>query len=85
MAFQFRCPNGCLLEAEDHDVGQIINCPACATKMAIPPNPAGNQLGLFPENGRDGVEVERVQNRLDDLPDTPRAGVVGAGGVSGGL
>lgn len=41
MAFQFRCPNGCLLEAEDHDVGQIINCPACATKMAIPPNPAG--------------------------------------------
>ncbi len=41
MTFQFRCPSGHLLEAEDHDVGQVVNCPVCATAMAIPPNPAG--------------------------------------------
>ena len=41
MTFQFRCPNGHLLEAEDHDIGQVVHCPVCATAMAIPPNPAG--------------------------------------------
>ncbi len=40
MTFQFRCPNGHLLEAEDHDIGQVVHCPVCATAMTIPPNPA---------------------------------------------
>ncbi len=46
MPFQFRCPNGHLLEAEDHDVGQIVNCPVCVTAMAIPPNPAGPPVAM---------------------------------------
>ena len=41
MSFHFRCPSGHLLQAEDQDVGQIVNCPVCGTAMAIPSNPAG--------------------------------------------
>jgi len=41
MSFHFRCPSGHLLQAEDQDVGQIVNCPVCGTAMAIPANPAG--------------------------------------------
>ena len=46
MSFHFRCPNGHLLQAEDQDVGQIVNCPVCATAMAIPPNPAGPPVAM---------------------------------------
>ena len=46
MSFQFLCPNGHLLQAEDQDVGQIVNCPVCATAMAIPPNPAGPPIAM---------------------------------------
>ncbi len=46
MSFHFRCPSGHLLQAEDHDVGQIVNCPVCATAMAIPPNPAGSPVAM---------------------------------------
>ena len=46
MSFQFLCPNGHLLQAEDQDVGQIVNCPVCATAMAIPSNPAGPPVAM---------------------------------------
>ena len=46
MSFHFRCPNGHLLQAEDQDVGQVVNCPVCATAMAIPPNPAGPPVAM---------------------------------------
>ena len=46
MSFHFRCPSGHLLQAEDHDVGQIVNCPVCATAMAIPPNPMGPPMAM---------------------------------------
>ena len=70
MTFQFRCPNGHLLEAEDHDIGQVVHCPVCATAMAIPPNPAGPPMAapvspayVAPEAVYD--EPEEVEAFLD--------------------
>jgi len=39
MPFQFRCPQGHLLEGENEDVGQIVNCPVCGTPLTIPSAP----------------------------------------------
>jgi len=36
MPFQFRCPQGHLLEGENEDVGQIVNCPICGVALTIP-------------------------------------------------
>ena len=46
MSFHFRCPNGQLLQAENQDIGQVVNCPVCGTAMAIPPNPAGPPVAM---------------------------------------
>ena len=39
MPFQFRCPQGHLLEGENEDVGQIVNCPICGVALTIPSAP----------------------------------------------
>jgi len=39
MPFQFRCPQGHLLEGENEDVGQIVNCPICGVALSIPSVP----------------------------------------------
>ena len=39
MPFQFRCPQGHLLEGENEDVGQIVNCPICGVALTIPNAP----------------------------------------------
>jgi len=36
MPFQFRCPQGHLLEGENEDVGQVVNCPICGVALTIP-------------------------------------------------
>ena len=46
MSFNFRCPKGHLLQAEDQDVGQVVNCPVCGVAMAIPPNPTGPPVAM---------------------------------------
>ena len=40
MAFQFQCPQGHLLEAEEMDGGKTCQCPYCGLTLAIP-MPAG--------------------------------------------
>jgi len=37
MPFQFRCPQGHLLEGENEDIGQIVNCPICGVTTPIQP------------------------------------------------
>jgi hypothetical protein len=39
MPFQFRCPQGHLLEGENEDVGQVVNCPICEVALTIPSVP----------------------------------------------
>ena len=39
MPFQFRCPQGHLLEGEEEDVGQVVNCPICGVALTIPSVP----------------------------------------------
>jgi hypothetical protein len=39
MPFQFRCPQGHLLEGENEDVGQVVNCPICGVALTIPSAP----------------------------------------------
>ena len=39
MPFQFRCPQGHLLEGENEDVGQVVNCPICGVALTIPGAP----------------------------------------------
>ena len=39
MPFQFRCPQGHLLEGEYEDVGQVVNCPICGVALTIPNAP----------------------------------------------
>ena len=39
MSFQFRCPQGHLLEGENEDIGQVVNCPVCGTPLTIPAAP----------------------------------------------
>ncbi|MBT4693972.1 MAG: hypothetical protein HOB73_11565 [Planctomycetaceae bacterium] len=39
MPFQFRCPQGHLLEGENEDVGQDVNCPICGVRLTIPSAP----------------------------------------------
>ena len=41
MVFQFQCPQGHLLEAEEVDGGKTFQCPYCGLTLAIP-MPAGN-------------------------------------------
>lgn len=42
MAFQFQCPDGHLLEAEDADAGKTCQCPYCGVTIEIPhPGHAG--------------------------------------------
>ena len=36
MAFQFQCPQGHLLEAEEVDAGKTCQCPYCGLTLAIP-------------------------------------------------
>jgi hypothetical protein len=36
MPFQFRCPQGHLLEGLNEDVGQTVNCPICGVALTIP-------------------------------------------------
>jgi len=42
MAFQFLCPSGHLLQAEESQVGQQCQCPECSVQMFIP-SPVGAQ------------------------------------------
>ena len=39
MSFQFRCPQGHLLEGETEDVGQVVHCPVCGVPLTIPAAP----------------------------------------------
>ena len=39
MAFQFQCPNGHLLEAEESQAGDQCNCPHCSVLFIIPASP----------------------------------------------
>jgi hypothetical protein len=39
MPFQFRCPQGHLLEGENEDVGQVVHCPICGVALTIPSAP----------------------------------------------
>ena len=36
MPFQFRCPQGHLLEGENEAVGQVVDCPICGVALTIP-------------------------------------------------
>ena len=49
MPFEFLCPNGHLLQAEESAVGQQCECPECAVPMLIPspsaPDPAPSAAG----------------------------------------
>ena len=36
MGFQFQCPQGHLLEADDHDAGKTCTCPYCGVMIEIP-------------------------------------------------
>jgi hypothetical protein len=41
MAFQFLCPQGHLLEGEESQVGQQLECPQCQSRVVVPqPAPA---------------------------------------------
>jgi len=43
MAFQFRCPQGHLLQGEDSQIGQQSECPFCHTQFLVPAPPGGQQ------------------------------------------
>jgi glutaredoxin len=40
MSFQFQCPNGHLLEADESQSGQTCTCPHCSISIVIPASPA---------------------------------------------
>ena len=44
MAFQFYCPNGHLLQANEDQIGQTCICPSCQVEIIIP-SPGGIQQG----------------------------------------
>ena len=49
MAFQFTCPNGHLLSADEMQAGQQCQCPQCGVVCVIP-SPAGDASGGFAPN-----------------------------------
>ncbi len=50
MAFQFMCPHGHLLQAEQSQAGQQCECPECGVLMLIPA-PDGRELPQDPSDG----------------------------------
>lgn len=45
MAFQFQCPNGHLLEADESQSGDQCHCPHCDVLLIIPESPHNAALG----------------------------------------
>lgn len=56
MAFQFMCPHGHLLQAEQSQAGQQCECPECGVLMLIPP-PDGGELPQDPSDGSTSVDT----------------------------
>lgn len=61
MAFQFQCPQGHLLEGEESQAGQAINCPVC-TMLFIIPDP-------LPASG--GESAPETANPAPTQPEAP--------------
>jgi ribosomal protein S27E len=49
MAFQFQCPQDHLLEGEESQAGQAINCPVCGMLFIIPEPVAAPEVPAEPE------------------------------------
>ena len=62
MPFQFRCPQGHLLEGEYEDVGQVVNCPICGVALTIPNAP------YTPTTTADEPPVPSYQQHYHQLP-----------------
>ena len=55
MTFQFMCPKGCLLEGDESDMGETIDCPDCGITFVIPTvedKPAATDVSAAPPRRR---------------------------------
>mgnify|MGYP001828624979 CR=1 FL=1 len=68
MAFQFRCPQGHLLQGEESQVNQQCECPFCSTHFLVPA-PPGADPAAFPAGPSAGVEesVEPVYEEAGEF------------------
>ena len=48
MTFQFKCPQGCLLEGDSSQAGQQIACPVCGVQFIIPAPPSTPAIPAWP-------------------------------------
>jgi uncharacterized Zn-finger protein len=48
MAFQFQCPQGHLLEADESQAAQQCQCPMCGVMFVIPAPPGASPFGISP-------------------------------------
>jgi len=73
MAFQFRCPGGCVLEAEPEQAGQQCQCPQCGSVFVIPA-PAGYQPSPAPAPARDPGAAAAGVEHAAAFPDVAQGG-----------
>jgi len=70
MAFQFRCPQGHLLQGEESQIGQQSECPFCHTQFLVPAPPGGLPDKSFqpaaPPAAQQGPINEQPPEQLDD-------------------
>lgn len=69
MAYQFMCPQGHLLQAEEQQVGQLCACPLCGVQMIIPAPLAP----ASPEIAQPPSPVEGAWSQTPASPATPPA------------
>ncbi len=65
MAFQFMCPYGHLLQAEESQAGQQCQCPECGVMMLIP-SPDGSDTPLDGAPGGVSAEAESSPQQNSD-------------------
>ena len=72
MAFQFRCPNGHLLQGEESQVGQQCQCPYCSSQFLVPAPPGAPQPAPAAAAAETGPEPpvyeEPAEPPADELP-----------------
>ncbi len=82
--FQFQCPQGHLLEGEESQAGETINCPVCSILFIIPnpiaqpepePEPEVIQVGrrgaALPQNEQTGPVILHIPCPNGHVLDTP--------------
>ena len=73
MAFQFRCPEGHLLQGEESQVGQQCECPFCRTQFLVPAPPGGASASSTgwppPQDGsQEPVHQDQAEQYEEELP-----------------